>query len=75
MEDGKKYKVTMKINNAWQTLGNIAKNKYDRWSLGLRVTPELKSVINGTPDGTWVNMSLLEVTPKSDKPEEPKDEF
>jgi hypothetical protein len=65
------YKLSAKRADSgkWWIFGNIKKNKYDNVQASLRVTPELKALIEAN-DGKWVNFSLFPVDEKRDVPEE-----
>lgn len=53
------YKIAMKVDGKFQTVGNFKKNKWDNMSLGLRITPELAKLILETETGKWVNLSAF----------------
>ncbi len=55
----------------WWTYGSIKVNQYGNLQAGLRVTPELKALIDAN-DGKWINFSLFPVGQKADeaKPEQ-----
>lgn len=60
MDDTRTYKVSAKrANGKFWGFGNLKKNQYGNWSIGMKVTPELKELINSN-DGKWVNFSLFE---------------
>lgn len=61
MED-KAYKVSAKRldTGRWWTFGNLKKTSYGNFSIGLRVTEELKNLIRAKNDGEYVNFSLFE---------------
>jgi len=61
------FKVSMKINGKWQTVGNIKKNKYGNMSLGLMKKPEVLEALKG--DG-WANFALFEDQKKDDTKQE-----
>lgn len=54
------YKIAMKVNGKFQTVGSFKQNKWGNMSLGLRVTPELAKLILDTESGKWVNLSAFE---------------
>lgn len=41
----------------WKTFGNVKKNQYGNYSLGLKNTPELKALVNSSAE--WINFSLF----------------
>lgn len=53
------YKIAMKVNGKFQTVGSFKKNKWDNMSLGLRITPEVAKLILETETGKWVNFSAF----------------
>ncbi len=71
MDNAQAYNVRKKINDKWTTVGNVGKNKYDQYQLGLRCTPALKKLISEMTDDAWVNFSLF---PKSDEAKFPADD-
>lgn len=46
----------------WKTFGNLKKGQYGNYRCGLRVTPELKQLIEGGQE--WINFSVFEDKPK-----------
>jgi hypothetical protein len=54
----KAYKVSKKKDDKWLTYGNIKLNQYGKYSLGMKNTPELKSLVNSSAE--WLNFSLFE---------------
>jgi hypothetical protein len=49
-----KYSLKDKVNGQWRTFGNI--NPGERGPrVGLRVTPELREMVNAKQDGEWLN--------------------
>jgi hypothetical protein len=53
---------TVKKKNAagqFWSHGNVKKNQYGNYSLGLKVTAELRKVVEETADGGWINFSLF----------------
>lgn len=65
------YKLSAKRADTgkWWTFGNIKKNKYDNVQASLRVTPELKALIEAN-DGKWINFSLFPVDEKREVSQE-----
>lgn len=53
----KDYKISAKRNNKWWNYGKIYKNKFGNMELSIRVTPELKELVNSKE---WLNFSLFE---------------
>ena len=68
------YKVSMKINGKWHTVGSVKKNKYGNMSLGLMKKPEVQEALKG--DG-WANFALFEDDgerkPKQQAPDKEED--
>lgn len=64
-----KYKVSKKINDKWQTVGNIGPNKWGNLQLSIKNTPEFKAMVNS--DAQWLNFSLFEDEQKETKPPAP----
>jgi len=64
MEGGKQYKVSAKKDGKWWSFGNLKKNQYGNWSIGLKVNEDLKNLIRSKNDGEWLNLSLFEDKPK-----------
>jgi hypothetical protein len=52
------YKIKAKIDGKYFTFGNVQEGKYGP-RLGLRMSPELRKMLEGTVDGQWVNFSLF----------------
>ena len=70
MQDGKSYKVSAKrTTGKWWTFGSLKKNQFGNWSIGLRVTPELKDLIEAN-DGKYINFALFEDEGKREVPQE-----
>ena len=46
------------------TYGSVKKNKFNNYQLGLKVTPELRELLAGVDDGSWINLNLFESQPK-----------
>lgn len=55
-----KFKVSKKIEDKWTTFGNIKPNKWDKLSLGIRCTAQLKKLIADIPEGEWINFALFD---------------
>jgi len=51
------YKVSLKINGKWQTVGTVKENKFGNMSLGMMKKPEVLEHLQG--DG-WANFALFE---------------
>ena len=62
MDDNAKYKVSAKRldTGKWWTFGSLAKNKWNNWSIGMKMTPELRALLASKQDGDWINFSLFE---------------
>jgi hypothetical protein len=72
MDDTKTYKVSAKRSTGkWWTFGNLKKNQYGNWSIGIKVTDELKELVAAN-DGKYLNFSLFEEQEKRDVPAEAK---
>lgn len=56
----KKYKISKKVNDKWFTFGNFGPNQWGNQSLGIRVTPELRELLENADDGSWINFSAFE---------------
>ena len=76
------YNVSKKGGNGkWWTYGKIRLNKFGKYDLGMRVTPELRTLLDATPDGSYLNFSLFpddrdQKQPKRDEQQKPAaDEF
>ncbi len=67
-----KHSVRKKIGEKWQTFGNVAVNQWGNLELGLRITPELRALIESVEDGKWINFRLLPDKPREEKPEDDK---
>lgn len=57
------YKVCIKINGKWVTVGNVKVNQWGNLSLGIMKKPEVLEHLKG--DG-WANFALFDA--KDDKP-------
>lgn len=71
MDTEKTYKLSTKRPDTgkWWSYGNMKHNaEYDSWRIGMKVTPELKELIN-TNDGKYINFSLF-----ADEKREPSEE-
>ncbi len=56
-----KYKVSQKAaDGKWRQFGNVSKNKYGNFSLGMKVTPELRKLLADAKEGGWLNFALFE---------------
>lgn len=51
------YKVAIKVNGKWMTVGSVKKNKWGNLSLGLMKKSEVRAALDG--DG-WANFALFE---------------
>ena len=51
------YKVSIKIDGKWNTVGTVKENKWGNMTLGLMKKPEVLAALQG--DG-WANFSLFE---------------
>ena len=55
------YKVSKKTGaGKWWSYGSIKKNQWGNYTLGMKMTPELRQLLNETQDGQWLNFSLFE---------------
>lgn len=65
------YKVSAKRNGKFWNYGKIAKNQWDNLQLSIKVTPELKELVNSSE---WLNFSLFddEEKPKEEAPKPSK---
>lgn len=62
------YNVKAKIDNKFFNFGNVRQKEGDRGPrLGLRLSPELRTMLAGKKDGEWVNFLLF---PNDKKPSE-----
>jgi len=59
--------LSIKIGDKWQTFGKLAKNQWGNEQVSFKVTPELIQLMQ-SKQGGWLNFSLFEAKPKSDKP-------
>lgn len=50
-------KISVKIDGKWFTLGNLKKNQWGNFNIGLKKTDELRKLVQG--EG-WVNLSVFE---------------
>ena len=41
------------------TFGNVKKNQFGNYSLGLKVTPQLIALLQSAKEGEWVNLNLF----------------
>jgi len=64
MGNNMNFKVSKKINEKWQSFGNVKKNKFDNLQLGLHCTADLKKIIADTEDGGWINFALFDEADK-----------
>jgi hypothetical protein len=53
------YKISAKRNDKWWTYGNLKKNQWGNYTIGMKVTPELMALLEGK-QGQYVNFSLFE---------------
>lgn len=51
------YKVSIKVDGKWRTVGTVKQNQYGNMALGLMKKPEVRAALEG--DG-WANFSLFE---------------
>jgi len=58
MED--KYSVKKKnAQGKFWSFGNVKKNQYGNYQLGLKVTTELRALVESSKEGEWLNFSLF----------------
>ncbi len=74
MNMDKAYKVSAKRNGKFWTFGSLKKNQWGNWSIGLKVTPELKQYMADN-DGRYINFSLFEQEEKREVPAEAQEEI
>lgn len=69
--------VKAKVDGKYFTFGNVQPGKYNE-RLGLRVTPELRTMIAGAGNGDWLNFNLYpekaEAQAEPTKPYYPSDD-
>lgn len=53
------YLVKRKHEGKFLTFGNVKKNQYGNFSLGMKVGPLLKDLVANAKDGEWLNWSLF----------------
>lgn len=53
--------------------GNVKKNQFGNYSLGLKVTPELKALVQLAEIKSWLNFSMFDEKPKEQKPSDPQE--
>lgn len=73
MDNNTAYKVSAKradTGKFW-SFGNMKMGKYGNWQIGMKVTPELKAMIEAN-DGKWINFSLFAEDEKREVPPEAK---
>lgn len=54
------YAVKTKHEGKFLTVGNVKKNKFGNYALGLKMGPVLRNLLANAKDGDWVNLSLFE---------------
>lgn len=64
MDDSKQYAIKTKINGQYFTLGNLKKNQWGNWAIGLKNSPELQNAILGVETGKWLNLNVFEERPR-----------
>lgn len=74
MNEDTTYKVSAKRPDTgkYWTYGNLKKNQWGNWSLGMKVTPELIKLLE-SKDGGYVNFSLFADDEKREVPTEAKE--
>jgi len=64
-----KKKLSTKLNGKWWTFGSLATNQWGKEQVSMRVTKELKNLVNEKQEGDWLNFSLFDDDGvKKDKP-------
>lgn len=55
-----KFKISAKNSSGkWWSYGNLKKNEWGNWNIGIRATAELKEKLNAVEEGGWVNFSCF----------------
>lgn len=63
------YKLKAKINGKFFTVGNLKTNQWGNLQAGIKVTPELKGLVESN-EGGWLNLSCY-AEDGSDAPKTP----
>lgn len=53
------YTVKTKHEGKFLTIGNVRKNQFGNYQVGLKMGPVLRSLIANAKDGDWVNLSMF----------------
>lgn len=59
-----KRNLSTKLHGKWHTFGSLDVNKWGNEQVSMRVSKELKNLINEKAEGEWLNFSLFEAKPK-----------
>lgn len=65
-----KQLVKHKIDGKWFTVGNISQGQYGP-RLGLKVTKELRDLVNNAAPDSWVNFSVYDEKPREEPEQAP----